>query len=325
MAALQRPTVASYEVHENVRVDTLDNEDHTFCGVMFPIQAKADLPVSRLVINSVAVRGRLGPLTVWITNEDVPMNGEGYCVSSLQSVRNDATLWTKVYEKTHSPSSKKYETLDFSDNPIMLKPGQMKVMYIHSAAHHDLGIVYDNSQSMKSTRYSDCFLSIHSGAAHLSPEPFHSENIWGWGSAWREYREFVGRIDFGAVYQLWSPDLHTQFGNRFQDVTSTILACQRRPESPFAMLPDECIYYILNMCRWDWFEDTADKMVSDRQLAERKRQRKSDKSTRKSDKSTRGCPRSEPSEDVEERANRRWLSFNSIGNVREKIRSAFSP
>lgn len=25
-------------------------------------------------------------------------------------------------------------------------------------------------------------------------------------------------------------------------------------------LPDECIFYILNMCRWDWFEDDAEEM-----------------------------------------------------------------
>eukprot|EP00527_Entomoneis_sp_CCMP2396_P001083 CAMPEP_0198147310 /NCGR_PEP_ID=MMETSP1443-20131203/34588_1 /TAXON_ID=186043 /ORGANISM="Entomoneis sp., Strain CCMP2396" /LENGTH=184 /DNA_ID=CAMNT_0043811569 /DNA_START=78 /DNA_END=629 /DNA_ORIENTATION=- len=184
MAALQRPTLASYETHENVRVDTLDNEDHTFCGVMFPVQAKAELPVSRLVIRSVAVRGNLGPLTVWVTNDDDAINQDSYCVSNLQRIRNDSSFWTKIYEKNHNPSRRKYETLDFAEHPIILRPGQMKVIYIHSAATNDLAIVYDNSYSMKSTRYSDAFLSIHSGAAHLSPEPFNNENVWGWGSGW---------------------------------------------------------------------------------------------------------------------------------------------
>ena len=32
--------------------------------------------------------------------------------------------------------------------------------------------------------------------------------------------------------------------------------CQRRWESTFSMLSDDCIFYILNMCRWDWMEDT---------------------------------------------------------------------
>ena len=30
MAAINRPTTASYEVHETVKVDTEDYEDHTF-------------------------------------------------------------------------------------------------------------------------------------------------------------------------------------------------------------------------------------------------------------------------------------------------------
>ena len=27
-----------------------------------------------------------------------------------------------------------------------------------------------------------------------------------------------------------------------------------------SLLPDECIYYILNMCRWDWFNDNGETM-----------------------------------------------------------------
>ena len=33
MAALNRPTNATYETHENVTIDTQDNEDHTFWWV----------------------------------------------------------------------------------------------------------------------------------------------------------------------------------------------------------------------------------------------------------------------------------------------------
>lgn len=90
---------------------------------------------------------------------------------------------------------------------------------------------------------------------HLTrPKTYNASAIasldsWGWGSPWREYREFVGQIDFGAIYQLWRPELHTRFGDRFQEVTHTLLACQRRRESPVSMLPDECIMYILNMCK----------------------------------------------------------------------------
>jgi len=32
--ALARSAVADYDVHEQFQVDTHDNEDHTFCGIM---------------------------------------------------------------------------------------------------------------------------------------------------------------------------------------------------------------------------------------------------------------------------------------------------
>ena len=249
---------------------------------------------------------------MWVTKEEEDVaNPYGSTAYSLQRIRDDASAWTKVYDKFHSPSRRRYETLDLSKNPIILEPGKTRAIYIHSAAQHDLAIVYDNSNSMRSARYSDSFLTIHSGAAHLSPERFDNQNIWGWGIGWRDYREFVGQINFGVVYQLWTPDMHRRFGNQFQEVTATILACQRRAESPVSMLPDECIYYILNMCRWDWFDDTADQLG----VQQCKRLKKAERVKRAS-------ARAEQSRSREQRASRRWRS--SFAGVREKILGAFS-
>ena len=80
------------------------------------------------------------------------------------------------------------------------------------------------------------------------------------GSAWRDNREFVGQINYGAVYKLWNPSENLSFGGNFRSAARCLLMCQRRVESPFARLPDECIYYILNMCRWDSFNDTSIEM-----------------------------------------------------------------
>lgn len=50
--------------------------------------------------------------------------------------------------------------------------------------------------------------------------------------------------------------------------------CQRRDESPFSKLPDECVYYIMNMCRWDWVGDSSDEMRrAQRQARREERQR----------------------------------------------------
>jgi hypothetical protein len=48
--------------------------------------------------------------------------------------------------------------------------------------------------------------------------------------------------------------------------------CQRRWESQWSILPDECVFYILNMCRWDWFNDDSDSMLN-RRRRERAKQR----------------------------------------------------
>ena len=185
--------------------------------------------MNHLVIRSVAVRGYLGPMTVWISKPDRPQHHEDY-----QFWGEDH--WTCVYEKRHEPSRRTYQSLVF-DNPIILKPGEERVLYIHSTAPHDRAVVYDNSYfpTMERARYEDAFIKIMSGKAHLSPTVFGQTPIWGWGSAWRSHREFVGQLQYGVVYQLWNPERHRSFGRNFQEAAHTIFGCQRRLESPIAV------------------------------------------------------------------------------------------
>jgi hypothetical protein len=234
---------------------------------MFPVRAKTALPIERLVIRSVAVRGQLGKMTVWVTNEEnnAPVVGSPNTNTTTTTTQCNFRLqkrdWTMVYERKHRPSRTTYVTLDFADTPIVLEPGQVRMIYIHSTDPSDEAIVYDNSimnpRSRSTIRYQDDKIAVHSGKAHLSPKVFGQTPIWGWGNAWRDRREFVGRIQYGVVYKLWSPERHAMFGTQFHAATELLLLAQRRDESPMAMLPDECIYYILNMCRWDWFEDNC--------------------------------------------------------------------
>ena len=188
--------------------------------------------------------------------------------------------WVKIYEKTHRPSFVGYRELDLSASPIVLKPGQVKGIYIHSTRRGDEAIVYDNKEKQRT--HDDSFITILPGRAHVSEKVFGAIPIWGWyvvhfcsrtlpcicspfginnrGSAWRDNREFVGQINYGAVYKLWNPSANMSFGENFRSTARCLLMCQRRKESPFATLPDECVYYILNMCRWDWVNDTSSEM-----------------------------------------------------------------
>jgi hypothetical protein len=225
-------------------------------GIMFPVKCKDLLPLDHLLIKSVAVRGRLGPLTVWVSKDDAAVGENGE-----YNFRLSPKYWTKLYEKAHPASRREYRQLDL-DTPIRLEPGQVKAIYIHSTLPGDEAIVYDNSHySMMSTkRYEDDKLAILTGRAHVSSQVFGQEPIWGWGNAWRDRREFVGRLEYGTVYKLWNPQVQPKFGSNFQDGARALFLCQRRWESEWSMLPDECIFYILNMCRWDWFDDTPDIM-----------------------------------------------------------------
>lgn len=289
MAALNRPTNATYAVHENITVDTLDNEDHTFCGIMFPIKCKDLLPVDHLVLKSVAVRGHLGPLTVWVSNVDGYQYGNrrlsGRSSGNVlrrhgedqEILPNDHRIslhpssWTKLYEKTHKPCPRGQYTELVFDKPVRLKPGEMRALYIHSTLSGDQAIVYDNSYHGSSVRrYDDDKLSILTGRAHVSTTCFGQDPIWGWGNAWRDRREFVGRLAYGTVYKLWNPEVLPKFGSCFQNGARSLLMCQRRWESPISVLPDEAIFYILNMCPWDWFNDCT-KTMKDRRKREKAR------------------------------------------------------
>lgn len=248
MAALTRATKANYIIHDRIQAETTDREDHTFCGIMFPVKCKDILPLDHLVINSVAVRGALGPLTVWVTKSE-DLNGE---------IQLSKKYWTKIYQKEHQPSFVGYKELDLSANPIILKPGQVKGIYIHSTRRGDEAIVYDNKAKQKTV--DDSFITILPGRAHVSEKVFGSIPIWGWGSAWRDNREFVGQLKYGAVYKLWNPQENLSFGGSFRTAARILFMCQRRPESPFSKLPDDCLFFILNMMRWDWVNDTSVEM-----------------------------------------------------------------
>ena len=104
-----------------------------------------------------------------MTNNDDNLNGE---------ISMKKKFWTKIYEKTHRPCVSGYKELDLSSNPIVLKPGQVRGIYIHSTRRGDAAIVYDNKVKQKT--HDDGFITILPGRAHVSETAFGSVPIWGW-------------------------------------------------------------------------------------------------------------------------------------------------
>ena len=80
-------------------------------------------------------------------------------------------------------------------------------------------------------RYEDTMLQIHTGRAHVSTSIFGNQPIWGWGNAWRDHREFVGQIQYGAVYKLWNPETQLQFGPKFKPAQTLLKGEKFHPKS----------------------------------------------------------------------------------------------
>lgn len=241
-AVLQRPKVANYITHESFTVDTRDHEDHTFCGMMFDIQClgpeetASPVPLEFLQVDAVSVRGDLGSLTVW--SRRGPYSGKEH--------RQDE--WELLYEGDHAPSRLDYQKLELA-TPLRLFPGEVCGFYVHSKLRGDDAIVYDNQRSR--VTYEDHVFRVLPGLAHLSNKPFGRHGMWGF--PWRERREFVGRFYYGVGYKLWNPEVHSIFPSDFQQIVKDFLMCANRQDSPVHCLQDEVLFYILNMCRYDWF------------------------------------------------------------------------
>ena len=58
--------------------------------------------------------------------------------------------------------------------------------------------------------------------AHTGGAPFARVGYWG-DNAWRERREFVGRVSYRVRLLLWTPENHTRFPAPFQEMANALL------------------------------------------------------------------------------------------------------
>ena len=235
MASLTRPSVASYSVAQHYDAETHDHEDHTFSGVMFTLLCKDELPLEFIEVSSLWVRGELGPMTVWWTDE------------GWFGKHERRACWTRVFQGTVAPSPARLSPLELAPGPLRVAPGASVGLYVHSACPGDRAVVYDNQRA--AVTHEDRIVQLLPGLAHLSNRPFSSSHPWG---AWRARRQFVGRVSYRATYLLWNPECHARFPAPFRRACALLFLCQRRDESPLSRMPDDVLFYILNMLPHDW-------------------------------------------------------------------------
>lgn len=96
----------------------------------------------------------------------------------------------------------------------------------------------------------DSFIRVGPGLAHLSHVPFSGVHPWG---AWRNKRQFVGRISYGAKFQLWNPtQVHSVFPATFKETVHLFLFMKPQDNCMLSWMSNDILFYILNMCRHDW-------------------------------------------------------------------------
>jgi len=235
MSALLLKEDADYLVHDSYTVETEDHEDHTFNGVMFDVEVKFDRPVSCVIVDSVFVRGGLGEMSVW------------YAKGGFGGKEEDMDAWAPCYSRKHKPSWRDFDRLEL-DYPMVLEPGEVYGIYVHSAEYGDDGIVYDNQRS--EICHEDDFIVVYPGLAHLAPRPFSGDGPW-WGSPWRRRRTFVGKLSYGARYILWGPKSNAAFSGTFRNGCAAAFAALTMG---WGGLPSDCVLYILHLARFDWYD-----------------------------------------------------------------------
>eukprot|EP01006_Ploeotia_vitrea_P044469 TRINITY_DN66833_c4_g1_i2.p1 TRINITY_DN66833_c4_g1~~TRINITY_DN66833_c4_g1_i2.p1 ORF type:complete len:290 (-),score=15.96 TRINITY_DN66833_c4_g1_i2:1135-2004(-) len=240
------PKTATYLLTESYQADTTDREDHTFCGIMFDVRCQTELPVDYIQIQEVWVRGALGSMGVYT------------CDDTYAS--KDKEQWTQVYEGEHKPSERVLVPLKLT-TPIQLRPGEGCGLYIHSKTPGDEGLVYDNQTRM--VTHKDNYLRILPGMAHLSNKPFGRTGYWGFG--WRSNRQFVGRLTYGIKWFLWRPEptVFYRFPRQFQDMSVLLCWVKKQEGSTIEELPWDCLFFMLNFCRYNWLGDPETLKIGD--------------------------------------------------------------
>ena len=214
--------------------ETHDHEDHTFSGVMFTLLCKDELPLEFIEVSSLWVRGELGPMTVWWTDE------------GWFGKHERRACWTRVFQGSVAPSPARLAPLELAPGPLRVAPGASVGLYVHSACPGDRAVVYDNQRA--AVTHEDRIVQLLPGLAHLSNRPFSSSHPWG---AWRARRQFVGRVSYRATYLLWNPECHARFPAPFRRACALLFLCQRATV-PLSRMPDGVLFYILNMLPHDW-------------------------------------------------------------------------
>ena len=135
------------------------------------------------------------------------------------------------------------------------------MIYIHSSLPGNEAIVCNRFPAKGNPH-----LSLLVGRAHLAyTVAFRTTVVQGWRDQFDSLQSFLVQMDYETVYNLWTPSTRQYFGSPFQAMVTTFFLGQQQSTSPMSSLPKDIIFYILNMCQWDWACDTFPKLKQSQQ------------------------------------------------------------
>lgn len=238
--------------------------DHSFAGVFFDVEAKGS---HELVIDAVWMGGMLGKCTVWACERSwAGFNGRKEQGKRCGwSRRNDAITtqeWALVSRKRqYQPAWDGHRRIRL-DEPVRIRPGETRGLYVHSALPDDLGIQYRSTSSPEENVGESEHLRIHPGLGHTGSIPFDVHSGW-----LRPNRAPCGVLEYHVRRRCWCVEESSEFPQALRRAVMTMLLANNRPYSStsnvLGILPKDVLLYALEgTLEWDMWKPDADAPVA---------------------------------------------------------------
>jgi hypothetical protein len=216
--------------------------DHSYNGIMFDIQAKGPATVQ---VTSIWVGGLLGPVSIYA------------CLSgSWNGKTTTPNRWILVSEGNYSPSWNIAKEIPLT-TPVWIYPTQTRGFYVHSQLMNDRGIQYQSCWKGSSPTCENSLIRILPGVGHTSDKPFDGD--YGW---FRGPRTLAGAVSYVVYMSLWSPRVHKEFPDVFQNGLRYLLLCHYRTGSTLSKLPKSVLFHVFTFMHLQWFEKVTMKKLS---------------------------------------------------------------
>ena len=160
LRAQNRQQTSDYVSSGNFALDTIDNDDHAFHGIVFDVELTGSVPIESLTIRGVSVRGALGTTKVLTSDQGfapLPEERDRLEMRKYFSPLKPPREWRVRYSGEVPAATSEPRDLVFAE-PVRMAPTSTKQhaaltklgIYVHSEDAE--GVVYNNQRHRGVTR-----------------------------------------------------------------------------------------------------------------------------------------------------------------------------